>query len=588
MARIPVYQETQTPSGSFRVSELRVPDMNLDAMGSALQDMGRSVGRAAEASIKIEEEEAKTWASDTSSNAALQWQIRLNEIKEDPNIATGDTIKTILSEFDSYADKTLTDTTPNTISRKLLQSNFRALRENLWSQALNYQATQGRAERISQMDDSILKTGQVIGLDPNETRSMQLYGERLAEIESLRVTPSERAKLKESLRATVGRSGAEAMARNLPGVLLAQYENTKKMMAEGKKPTTSGNQFLDLLDSTEWDTYINMAQSETDAAEVEISINSVWNRLGPKNLNDPVDLIAMNKAIDEEMAHRSPKDREVAKAMIEEQANDFKATVTSRKNASIASVWDLVLEGNGLTEIMQSEQYKMLNGTEKVKMLGDIASAMKAEDEKGQTPDQLDNYLRLTGDPSKLAAMSQEEIKTMIPQVGITGVKNLLKEHAKLNSPEAIKEAQLDADTFKMVADRAGLKPYETDKSESRLRKLAQFEDAIKARILIEQQIKKRALNYEEKRKIAEQEADNVVMVEDAGMFWFDKQVPVALLTPEQQEDAYVIVNGQEVKISSVPMRDREEIIAARLRQGLPITEQDIVRTYLLAKEKRK
>jgi len=247
-----------------------------------------------------------------------------------------------------------------------------------------------------------------------------------------------------------------------------------------------------------------------------------------------------------------------------------------------------VLEGNGLTEIMQSEQYKMLNGTEKVKMLGDIASAMKTESEKGQTPDQLDNYLRLTADPAKLAAMSQEEIKTMIPQVGVTGVKNLLKEQAKLNSPEAIKEATLDAKVFKMVADRAGLRPYETDKDEVRLRKLGQFEDAIKTRIAIEQGIKKRILTPDEKRKIAEQEADNVVMVEDAGMFWFDKQVPVSLLTPEQQEDAYVIVNGQEVKISSVPMRDREDIIAARLRQGLPITEQDIVRTYLLAKERNK
>ena len=295
MARIPIYRQTQLPSANFRVSELRVPDMNLDAVGNALQDVGRSVGKAAETSIRIEEEEAKTWASQASSDAELKWKMRLKEIQEDSTIATGDTITTILNEFDGYADTTLEETPPNSISRKLLQNNLRSLRKDLWTNALSYQATQGRAERIGRMENSILTSGQVIALDPNEAKLGEIMGQREAEIDSLKVMPSERERLKQNLRMTLGRSGAESMARNQPGVLLAQIDAAKKRGAKD----TSGNAYLDLLDSTEWDTYINMAQQEADVVNVEGAAEAVWNELGPKSDLAPVNMDQMGKYVRE-------------------------------------------------------------------------------------------------------------------------------------------------------------------------------------------------------------------------------------------------------------------------------------------------
>jgi len=582
MARIPIYRETQTPSGSFRVSELRVPDMNLDAMGSALQEVGQTLGRTAQVAIDIEQEEAKTWASNVSSDAERSFLERFESIKTDSNIATGDVPTVLLTEFDQYTKQTLEAAPQDSISRKMLKSNFRALRDSLWEKSINYQAVQGRAERISRMDNSILSTSQAVALDPNETRAMELYGRRMAEIDSLRITPSERAKLKESLRQTVGRSGAESMARNMPGVLLAQYENTKKMMAEGKKPTTSGNQFLDLLDSTEWDTYINMAQQEEDVVQVEGAAESVWNQLGPKSDLAPVNLDQMSKYVRENYGDRSPKEREAIMSILKDRASTFDYSVRQRVAASEASVWQQVLDGKTTDEIKNSLEFKSLNGEQKMRLLSEMGS----DKESTQTVKQLALQLDLSSDPAKLAEMTNEQIIAMAPQIHTTGVKALLKQRAELNDPAKIQQAAIDEDMFKEIASRAGLKVYQKTKTDAEVERIGRFKTFVESRITQMQIEKKRTLSPDEKRAIAEQAASDTVM---EGRFWgSDVSVPMGALTQEELLETYVEVNGEEINFSIVPpelaKKYREDLIS----QKLPSSDKDVLIHHLQIQQMKK
>ena len=60
-----------------------------------------------------------------------------------------------------------------------------------------------------------------------------------------------------------------------------------------------------------------------------------------------------------------------------------------------------------------------------------------------------------------------------------------------------------------------------------------------------------------------------------------DTQRPAALLTLAEQENAYVVYNGERIKVSSVPAAERAKIIAERRRLRLPVTEADVVRMWV-------
>lgn len=87
-----------------------------------------------------------------------------------------------------------------------------------------------------------------------------------------------------------------------------------------------------------------------------------------------------------------------------------------------------------------------------------------------------------------------------------------------------------------------------------------------------------RPLTPDEKQAIVDRVAMDKVYVEEWGI---DPQKPVALLTPAQQAKAYVVVNGRNVPVSSVPASFRERAIALGTRRGFPVSEQLIVEDYL-------
>ena len=85
-----------------------------------------------------------------------------------------------------------------------------------------------------------------------------------------------------------------------------------------------------------------------------------------------------------------------------------------------------------------------------------------------------------------------------------------------------------------------------------------------------------------EKQKIVNDIVLDKVFVSELGR---DPQKPLILLTPEEQKNAYVEVNGEEVKLSSIPLNDRQQIIASLQRRGEPVSEQAIAEVYVRVKK---
>ena len=89
-------------------------------------------------------------------------------------------------------------------------------------------------------------------------------------------------------------------------------------------------------------------------------------------------------------------------------------------------------------------------------------------------------------------------------------------------------------------------------------------------------------LTADEKQAIVDRVVMDKVYVDEWGR---DPQKPLALVTPEEMSKAYVRVNGRNVPVSSVPQRDRRQIIQALQATGQPVTEQAVVEMYLAGKK---
>ena len=575
MARIPVYEERQSVSQQLRVSGLRIPDTGARFIAQGMQDVSRALNVAANVAVNVQEENAKVWASNTSSDALLKWTQTVKERQETAAPGAVDFTKSILGDFDKWSDNALKEAPADPVSKNLLASNLRQLRQNIFNTAVTFEATEGRNHRFTQMSDSILKSGQAIALQPNEVNLAQVMGERMAEIDSLRDTPTKKNQLRENLRLTLGRSGAEAMAREQPAVLLAQIDAAKKRGAK----TSSGNAYLDLLPATEWDSYIKIAQSNTDALNVESTANTVWNTMGPRDDTQPVNKDLMYAQIDRDMSDRTAAERRAAKAIIDSRSAAFDYSSRQRQAATQAGVWNQVLQGKTLDQIQQSREFKILDGTTKMQLLSQIDTMRKA---KADDVGQLAHYLTLTEDPAKLAGMSDAEIVAAAPKLGDTLTKDLLKRRQSLNDPNNVQAASIDEDTFKALAQEAGLDPYKPKKSENEAAALGRLKYTIEQKIDIEQQAKKRKLTPQEKETIFKQEIDNKVFIDRT--LRTDPEMPIALVETDRLGDTYVVVNGQEIKLNTIPANSRNMIIRQLRAAGRPVTERAIAEVYVLSR----
>lgn len=89
-------------------------------------------------------------------------------------------------------------------------------------------------------------------------------------------------------------------------------------------------------------------------------------------------------------------------------------------------------------------------------------------------------------------------------------------------------------------------------------------------------------LNADEKQRHIDAVVMDKVFVDEWGT---DPQKPISLLSPTEMKNAYVVVGGKEVKLSTVPATDRQQIIAALRQRGQPASEQTIVEIYLKNKK---
>lgn len=174
----------------------------------------------------------------------------------------------------------------------------------------------------------------------------------------------------------------------------------------------------------------------------------------------------------------------------------------------------------------------------------------------------------------RIARGEQVDLNRYTETLGLTELKELRNLQQPGNQDSVISDAQrVDAALIGLGIDKRR-DPEAAVTAMNEIDRRIRLESASKGN---------RPLSPEEKQKVIDRVMLDKVYVPRA---FGDAEVPVAMLTPEQQAEAYVTVDGRDVLLSAVPASDRAEIIRERRKRGLPITEADIVRAYITVNKK--
>jgi hypothetical protein len=354
-----------------------------------------------------------------------------------------------------------------------------------------------------------------------------------------------------------------------------------------------------------WKTEIDGAQhAELGAFAEKVSANAIgdqvaeaiWSKHGPKSDTDPVNLDELTEKARKALEKNEPA-KSAALSALRERTISFDKGVREREAANASAVSQAALNGATVRQIRAMPEFQRLSGTKQLAMIEHVENTtytrgqwqrQAAEQREADLARQNNAAYFKYSDPEALRSMSRNEVLGLLPELGRLHTQNLLTRWDALNGDKQdarLSEAKMDRDDFNRIAHAAGLKPYDpaTRRNEDKMALLGELHSRIENLIGEEQQQRlKRTMTRAEKNEFMQREIDNKVLVDRWGR---DPTKPVILLTPGEMEKAYVVVDGQQVKLSSIPAEDREEIILARQKRGMRVTEADIARTWLKSDE---
>lgn len=193
----------------------------------------------------------------------------------------------------------------------------------------------------------------------------------------------------------------------------------------------------------------------------------------------------------------------------------------------------------------------------------------------------------LTLPRSELAAMSPIDFYRQFRPV--LDDSHLEKGYALLENAKGVdKENHLEiittAQRVKQNAIAAGIIPADEKPSKDETKAFARFNQAIDEQVRQFERVDlqgKRKANSEELQQIIDRALLDKAFVPRS--FWFDKEQPLSVLTPEDQSRSYVRVEGEDIALGSIPADQRMTIATKLQARGLPVTEQAIADLWVRA-----
>jgi len=151
------------------------------------------------------------------------------------------------------------------------------------------------------------------------------------------------------------------------------------------------------------------------------AVMKVWSEIGPSSLNDPVNAFDMAEAIRTALKDK-PKAITAALSELNSKMSAWDAQTRQRTAVLKNELTDLILNRNATEDqVRRHPSYSLLSSEDQTPIINFArADSRRAEVERGKAEDETNlaryfDYL----DTAKLADMSSEEVKALIPEIGV-------------------------------------------------------------------------------------------------------------------------------------------------------------------------
>lgn len=174
--RIPTYEDRLTPQGPGIQAQARGVEFT-GAVGAGMQNFGTAGTNFAAQELglmrKKEDDDAIAGVGKTMSDASLHWDEYLKKSQETAKDgAPGYTGRTV-AEFDKYAQETLAGIS-NPKALTYAKAHLNALRTQVGSQSLSFEARAGVADRDTKLEEAFQNYGRLVAADSSKYESSRL------------------------------------------------------------------------------------------------------------------------------------------------------------------------------------------------------------------------------------------------------------------------------------------------------------------------------------------------------------------------------------------------------------------------------
>lgn len=537
MPRLPTAENlgaSPTPSVRRGVSQLQIDVPRLGYEGRALEEVGRAMGQAGDELYKVAEKERQRLDTIKAEEAFNSYSKKLLDLEQEySGIKGGDVLKKDL--YKDYDEKrtSAAKEIAGGLTSKEAQAAFtqRSLVANRMFDAQLYRHVGAETARYEDAVDA-----DTIGTEIR--RGTLAYG-RPGEIEMsvLRITKAaERKAARAGLPPEALRTQAVSeLHSNIVSMLLTSGQDIAAKAYYNKVKT-------DLTDNAAVALAAKVEIASTDE-EAMRSSGAIWQKYAPQSSAAPVRMFDM----EQEARRQHARDPKVANAVISQLRSQAQAWNYQQKevtSSSQAAVLNAYHEGTSMDKLQRMPEYVALDGEARVKLRNYIQDRGYTEQQHARAEASYTEGLKAQQSfgrfwelsrPSNLMAMSENEILALEPEIGRELTGRLMTSKRSIGSN--VRDANIDSDQFNVIADSAGLKPYEKSPSAEQKGRLGRLKATVESAIDQHQRVTGRELNRDEKNKLMQQEVDRWVMVNEWGR---DPKTPAATLKPKDLENVYV------------------------------------------------
>jgi hypothetical protein len=294
----------------------------------------------------------------------------------------------------------------------------------------------------------------------------------------------------------------------------------------------------------------------------------IWRQRGPKHDADPIELDVMEE--DARVAFRDqPKILEATIAYLRERKAGVDVGRTQRKNAIAGPLRVAVADGRSLPQIRQMPEFLKAPPELQVEIVDAVLARAEREanraaaierrasdaesraftrESRAYTRQQRAEAEKTERGWAQFWALSQPEVLSQLSdnalnakrgELGDDLVNRLFTLKRRVDTPEALREAEIDTNQFNTIADQAGVNPYgsggSTDVARQRHQaRLGQLRDAVESAIDVEQRGRgNKPLTREEKARVMEEIIHQEVMLDTWGP-WNTRRIAAMVLADER------------------------------------------------------